>query len=381
MPAFRPSRSARIGDKRSVDNRARIVDNRCTCCRTDCSKALRPLQCPINQSLRNRGPTGLENQLAMDYRNVDLPREAGNVDLTPFEPDDEWVATAIPELQQAAMLRWFCDRYEDPANETPWDGEDKKYVYVWGGPYDPNDEIQERFGHVVSYEVMEPLIRDLHRDVGDEWAPIEHEGVDYEGYLSRLVVSSRDDPYAFLVERLDQIDVVLSAVAANPQAEQIVHQMAHGSIIAALEAYLSDTLKFWLEADEQVLRRFVATNKDFQSRNLTLAEIFERFDRIKEEVKDYLSTFMWHRLDKIKPIVKAAFQFDLPDISKLMGAVKIRHDIVHRAGRDADGNLVDLSAEDVRLLRNECQSFAKVMNQKLEEKYPPDAEKPWNHTF
>ncbi|MFD1557463.1 HEPN domain-containing protein [Paraburkholderia silviterrae] len=317
----------------------------------------------------------------MDYRNVDLPREAGNVDLTPFEPDDEWVATAIPELQQAAMLRWFCDRYEDPANETPWDGEDKKYVYVWGGPYDPNDEIQERFGHVVSYEVMEPLIRDLHRDVGDEWAPIEHEGVDYEGYLSRLVVSSRDDPYAFLVERLDQIDVVLSAVAANPQAEQIVHQMAHGSIIAALEAYLSDTLKFWLEADEQVLRRFVATNKDFQSRNLTLAEIFERFDRIKEEVKDYLSTFMWHRLDKIKPIVKAAFQFDLPDISKLMGAVKIRHDIVHRAGRDADGNLVDLSAEDVRLLRNECQSFAKVMNQKLEEKYPPDAEKPWNHTF
>ncbi|MDN7176983.1 HEPN domain-containing protein [Caballeronia sp. SEWSISQ10-4 2] len=317
----------------------------------------------------------------MDYRNLDLPPEAGNVELSPFEPNDEWLADAPPELLQAAMLRWFCDRYEDPANQTPWDGEDKDYVYVWGGPYDPNDEIQERFGHIVPYEIMEPVIHGLYRDVGNDWAPIQHEGVDYDGYLSQLVVSSRDDPYRFLVERLDQIDVVLDTVAGNPRAEHIVHQMAHGSMIAALEAYLSDTLKFWLEADEQVLRRFVATNKDFQSQSLTLSEIFVRFDKLKESVKDYLSTFMWHRLDKVKPILKATFQIDLPDISMLMAAVKVRHDIVHRAGRDADGNLVILSKVDVQSLRDECKAFAEAINQSLEGKYPRGTAKPWDDAF
>ncbi len=78
------------------------------------------------------------------------------------------------------MLRRFFDRYEDTANQAPWDGKDKEYVFVWGGPYDSNDEIQDRTGSIVPYEVMEPVISDLHRDVGDEWAPIEHEGVDYD---------------------------------------------------------------------------------------------------------------------------------------------------------------------------------------------------------
>ena len=55
-----------------------------------------------------------------------LPSEAGNFDSGAFEPDDDWLASAPKELQIAAMRRWFLDRFEDPANETPWDGEDKE---------------------------------------------------------------------------------------------------------------------------------------------------------------------------------------------------------------------------------------------------------------
>lgn len=313
----------------------------------------------------------------MEYRHPQLPFEAGSVDRIPFEPNDEWLALANEEMQQAAILRWFHDRYEDPANETPWDGEDKVYVFVYGGPYDPNDVIQERFGEVVPYEVMAEVIQDLHRDVGNEWAPIEHEGIDYVGYLTRLVVASRDDPHEFLVERLDQIDVVLTAIAGNPKAEGIVCQMAHGSIIAALEAFLADTMKYWLETDEQVLRRFVETNKDFRSRTLTLSKIFDRFEKIADEVRVYLDGLMWHRLDKIKPMLMAAFQIDVPEITQLMAAVKVRHDIVHRAGRDASGLLVDLTADDVRALRDKCQGFAETIQNELDEKYARPNSAPW----
>ncbi|HHT8966433.1 TPA: HEPN domain-containing protein [Burkholderia cenocepacia] len=313
----------------------------------------------------------------MDYRNIELPAAASDGESGPFEPRNKWLKRARPEEQKAAMLRWFLERYEDPANETPWDSEDGEYVFVWGGPYDPNDEIQARFGGIVEYSVMADVISDLHMKVGHEWAPIEHEGVDYEDYLLEWVVTTRDDPKAFLEQRLNQIDSAISAVAENPGAYQIVHQMAHGSIIAALEAFLADTVKFWVTSEESVLRRFVSTNKDFQKEVLNLRDIFTRYDRIKADVHAYLSEFMWHRLDKVKPIIKSAFQIDVPDISTLMAAVKVRHDIVHRAGRNSEGVLVILTTEDIHALRDECRKFADAIAKGLEGVFPVDGPNAW----
>jgi hypothetical protein len=103
----------------------------------------------------------------------DLPPEAGNFNEYPFDPNDEWIKNAPEEQQIEAMRRWFHARFEDPSNQTPYDGGEGGFQFIWGGPYDPNDKIQERFSSVVEYEVMEKLIKELWQEAGDEWAPIE----------------------------------------------------------------------------------------------------------------------------------------------------------------------------------------------------------------
>ena|SRR6478736_744154 len=128
-----------------------------------------------------------------------------------FDPEDDWLEAASEEEQIAAMRRWFLARYEDPANQTPWDSEDKKYVFVWGGPYNPDEEIQSRFGDVVDTGTMWELITEFLRDVGDQWAPIYHEGLEYDDYVSHLVVMDRGDPFLFLGERIGEIFSVLAA--------------------------------------------------------------------------------------------------------------------------------------------------------------------------
>lgn len=300
----------------------------------------------------------------------ELPSEAGDFDSGPFEPDEEWLASATKELQIAAMRRWFLDRYEDPANETPWDGEDKKYVFVWGGPYDPNSEIQDRFGGIVDFETMRELIEELWRDVGDEWAPIHHEGVDYDEYVSQLVVIDRGDPGRFLEERVAEIFAVLEAAVLDKANSRLLRQMAHSSMIAALEAYLADTVSYWVEKDEGALRRFVSTNKDFQARSLTVAELFERFENLAGEVKTYLADFVWHRLDKVKPMLTSGLEIQVPEIGDLMKEVIVRHDIVHRAGRQADGTLVELSTEDLFRVRDAIQQFSTVIEEELVRRFP-----------
>lgn len=300
----------------------------------------------------------------------ELPLEAGNFDGSPFEPNDAWLATAPRELQVAAMRRWFLDRFEDPANETPWDGEDKEYVFVWGGPYDPNDEIQGRFGDTVALDVMMELITDLWRDVGDKWAPIEHEGIDYEDYVSQLIVGDRSDPLRFLVERIGEIFVVLDASPLGGVNRRLLHQMAHSSLVAALEAYLADTVSYWIDKDERALRLFVRTNKDFQARSLTVAELFDRLENLKGEIKAYLADFVWHRLDKVKPMLASGLEIRIPEIGELMKEVKVRHDIVHRAGRCGDGSPVDLSGEDLCRVRDLIQQFSSEIEKELVCRFP-----------
>lgn len=297
----------------------------------------------------------------------ELPPEAGDVNAFRFDPDDDWIKGAEEYLQIEAMRQWFYARYEDPAQQTPYSSEEGGYVFAWGGPYDPNDVIQERFSHVVPYEVMEKLIHELWMEVGDNWAPINPEMDYYDEALSFLVVDEKD-PFQFFQNRLDQIDAVL-AVACSPLASELIHQMAHSSLITALEAYLADTMAFWVRHDKEALRQFISCNKDFKQVSLNLNQLFERLDTLDDDVKQYLQSLIWHRLDKIKPMIQTGLGIVVPDIGELMKEVVIRHDIVHRAGRTRDGGVVSVSAEDVRRVRDMVHAFVQAIEKELERRF------------
>jgi hypothetical protein len=88
------------------------------------------------------------------------------------EEHGSYTRTEFRRLRNAEKLKlmeaWFRERYENPVNETPWiEGE---YVFMWGGPYDANDEIQGAFGDFVPYHLMDELITELNQE-SDKWAP------------------------------------------------------------------------------------------------------------------------------------------------------------------------------------------------------------------
>jgi hypothetical protein len=81
-----------------------------------------------------------------------------------FEQMDE-------EEQREAMVEWFHQNFEDPANSTPWDGENKEYMYLWGGPYDANEQLSDKFGNIVSDELIETVAKEIENDGIVDWAP------------------------------------------------------------------------------------------------------------------------------------------------------------------------------------------------------------------
>lgn len=56
--------------------------------------------------------------------------------------------------------------------ETPYNGREGGYLFIHGGPYDPSEELQQRFSGVVPDVFIDGVVQELYEEVGDMWAPI-----------------------------------------------------------------------------------------------------------------------------------------------------------------------------------------------------------------
>jgi hypothetical protein len=66
------------------------------------------------------------------------------------------------------MRHWFHENYDQPANSTPWDSEEGGYIYIWGGPYDPREQLEEEFSDMVPNAVIGELGDELF-DESSDW--------------------------------------------------------------------------------------------------------------------------------------------------------------------------------------------------------------------
>lgn len=99
---------------------------------------------------------------------VDLPPEAGNIDAPKFDPDEAWLRATSPELQKAALWRWFATRHDDPELTVPHDGAGN-YEFGDGEPVLADTTLQARFKGLVPDAVIDEVISAVQREVGNEW--------------------------------------------------------------------------------------------------------------------------------------------------------------------------------------------------------------------
>lgn len=93
-----------------------------------------------------------------------------NVDFDRELTDAEISGLSIPE-QVSYLVWWFGQYYWDPAHETPYNGREGGYLYVFGGPYNANDELRQEFEGVVAEKAIEQAVDEIEQDGTFDWAP------------------------------------------------------------------------------------------------------------------------------------------------------------------------------------------------------------------
>jgi hypothetical protein len=66
-----------------------------------------------------------------------------------------------PEFQKEVMRTWFFQHYEDPAESTPYESREGGYIFIWGGPYDADEELSSEFYDLVPEETIRELAEEL----------------------------------------------------------------------------------------------------------------------------------------------------------------------------------------------------------------------------
>lgn len=147
--------------------------------------------------------------------------------------------------------------------------------------------------------------------------------------------------------------------------KQSVAVMLYGHIVAAFEGYLELTFCNKVFNSEEALKKFVISHPEMKKEKFSLAEVFDVHSNIRDKTKKYLKDTIFHNLGKAKEMYSASFGYDFGDIEELCKAVSIRHDCVHRAGRNKEGSVISITPNQIKELISRVDEFSK----KLEEHF------------
>jgi hypothetical protein len=243
-------------------------------------------------------------------------------------------------------------------------------------------EQQEEAAHEEKCEWIREFLED---DEVEEYTPEWHEAEEaYEEYKSQMHLDWENLMYereyqdywtvegktTFQIfnEIIDSSQEIINIEISN-QSKRNLLVMLYGHIVAAVEAYLSSTFieKVLSSEDSNYIRKLVENDPEFGKRKFTIKEIFTKQEELKNEVKLYLRDLIFHKIDKVKPMYKDVLDIDFgDDIKWLFDAVILRHDCVHRAGYDKDGDEVELDKEKVELLINNCKQLVENIEAELQ---------------
>lgn len=114
-----------------------------------------------------------------------------------FKNNPNWTKSLTKATVVKYLVDWFHYFYEDPANETPYNGREGGYLYIKGGPYSAEEELRENFEDLVPEDAILEAVEEIQSDGLFDWAP-SHRHPDNIGFYEDAVADDyAQDEFSF----------------------------------------------------------------------------------------------------------------------------------------------------------------------------------------
>lgn len=269
---------------------------------------------------------------------------------------------ANKEVKIDAMRTWFSKNYADPAQNTPYESAEGGYIYIWGGPYEAEEELFFEFSGLVSEALISGLAEELNQ-ISYKWTG-HPEYDEADEYLFSSIAQTTEHYSAFL-SAIENIERLIKMRIKDPE-KNLLLKLLYVNVITAVETYLSDVFISSVGNDSKKLRKFIESTPDFKNEKISFSGVYEAVEQAEKKAKAFLMDVVWHHLHRVKPMFKSTLGVEFPKKSdKLFKAVLVRHDLVHRNGKSKEGSDHEISKEKVKEIISEAKNFAKSIEDQL----------------
>lgn len=259
----------------------------------------------------------------------------------------EFFASKTEDEQKTFIKNWFLNNYDNPANCCPYD--DGEYVYIWGGPYEPKEELEEHFSGYVAQEIIDEVAEEL-EDISYEWSDLPENDEDELNYY----LTNTEDPYGNFLKASNEITELLNENINNTKT---LYKMLYAQTISAMEQFLSSYFIKNIKDDVDLCIKFINSCDDLKKIKLN------EFAECKKTVTEFcckhaLEKIVWHKFKIVKNYYKDVLEITFPeDLSIIYQGIEKRHHIVHRNGKDYDNVDIIIIKDDVNKLLAEITKF------------------------
>ena len=166
----------------------------------------------------------------------------------------------------------------------------------------------------------------------------------------------------------------LEAIDGLPQEiKDNLNRLLYANTISKLEVYLCDTIVSYVLSCEAHKQKFVQNYEPLAEQKFPMKSIFAKFNSLDKLIKGALTSIVYHDVELVRKLYKNVIGIELPPTKEIEEAIEIRHDIVHRNGKDKEGNMRNISKDDVEHLSDHILDYIYEVDTMVQSKIASEA--------
>lgn len=192
-------------------------------------------------------------------------------------------------------------------------------------------------------------------DVDDVTVEEEYSEAD-EDYYDRLLYQ---ETHTETEQAIDAIEEIPGEVKSN------LYRLLYANLISKMEVFLCDTIVQQVLSSDATKKKFLQTYTPLADQQFPMKAIYAKYDALDTIIRNALTSIVYHDLKLVRKLYVNTLDVTIPENKDIEEAIQIRHDIVHRNGKDKDGNLREIKKENVLKLAQTVADFISEIEEQL----------------
>ncbi|MFX4223491.1 MAG: hypothetical protein ACMVO3_22465 [Thalassobaculum sp.] len=115
---------------------------------------------------------------------------------TPFPIENRQMLETMSDQDVVdAVVNWWRENFEDPAESLPYESAEGGYQWIWGGPFEPMDVLSGEYHDVLPDYLIDRIVNEITRDGLVEWTPHQARLAETPGAIANVdeeITSARE---------------------------------------------------------------------------------------------------------------------------------------------------------------------------------------------